>query len=68
VNLGRSETCEPVAVELKKRGVPFLLHTGDLDRTGEALRELNAPIMAKPSGAEEVVAKLFGLHGSCEPA
>ena len=68
VNLGRSETCEPVAVELKKRGVPFLLHTGDLDRTGEALRELNAPMMAKPSGAEEVVAKLFGLHGSCEPA
>ena len=53
---------------MKKRGVPFLLQTGDLDRTGEALRELNAPIMAKPSGAEEVVAKLFGLRRSCEPA
>ena len=32
VNLGKGETCEPVAVELRARGVPFLLHTGDLDR------------------------------------
>ena len=49
VNLGHGETCEPIAVELRKRRIPFLLHTGDLDRAGEALRDLEAPIMAKPS-------------------
>ena len=68
VNLGQGETCEPVAVDLRKRGIPFLLHTGDLDRAGEALRDLEAPILAKPSGAEDVVSKLLGLNGQFEPA
>ncbi len=68
VNLGKGETCEPVAIELRKRNIPFLLHTGDLDRAGEALRDLEAPIVAKPSGAEDVVSRLFGLEGQCEPA
>ncbi len=68
VNLGQGETCEPIALELKKRGIPFLLHTGDLDRAGEALRDLEAPILAKPSGAEDVVSRLFGLSGQFEPA
>ena len=35
VNLGHGETCEPIAVELRKRRIPFLLHTGDLDRVLE---------------------------------
>ena len=68
VNLGKGETCEPVAVELRTRRIPFLLHTGDLNRAGEALRDLEAPIMAKPSGAEDVVSRLFGLNGQFEPA
>ncbi|HAD18161.1 MAG TPA: response regulator [Erythrobacter sp.] len=68
VNLGKGETCEPVAVELRARGVPFLLHTGDLDRAGEALRDLDAPILAKPSGADDVVSRLFGLNGQLQPA
>ena len=68
VNLGKGEPCEPVAVELRARGVPFLLHTGDLDRAGEALRDLDAPILAKPSGADDVVSRLFGLNGQLQPA
>jgi len=51
-----------------RRGVPFLLHTGDLDRAGEALRDLDAPILAKPSGADDVVSRLFGLNGQLQPA
>ena len=66
--MGKGETCEPVAVELRARGVPFLLHTGDLDRAGEALRDLDAPILAKPSGADDVVSRLFGLNGQLQPA
>jgi len=68
VNLGKGETCEPVALELRRRDIPFLLHTGDLDRAGEALRDLEAPILAKPSGADDVVSRLFGLNGQFEPA
>ncbi|KWV95352.1 MULTISPECIES: response regulator [unclassified Erythrobacter] len=68
VNLGQGETCEPVAQELRKRDVPFVLHTGDLDRAGEALRDLAAPILAKPMDAEAVVERILGLRRSCEPA
>ncbi|MBX7483724.1 response regulator [Qipengyuania qiaonensis] len=68
VNLGKGETCEAVALELKKRDIPFLLHTGDLDRTGEALRDLEAPILAKPSGAENVVSRLLGPNGELQAA
>lgn len=55
VNLGRGETCEEAAAELKRRDIPFVLHTGDLDRVGEFLRALGAPILAKPRPAEDVV-------------
>lgn len=68
VNLGRGETCEPVAIHLREQRIPFLLHTGDLDRAGEALRDLEAPILAKPSGADHVVERLFGLEGQYERA
>ena len=40
----------------------------DLDRAGEALRDLEAPIMAKPSGSDDVVARLFELRGTHETA
>ena len=30
--------------------------------------DLEAPILAKPSGAEDVVSRLFGLSGQFEPA
>lgn len=51
VNLGRGETCEHVATRLREMGVPFILHTGDLDRHGEAIRNLNATVVPKPTPA-----------------
>lgn len=61
VSLGRHETCEPTAAELSRRGIPFLLHTGDLNRVGEQLREFAAPILAKPCPSEDVVGRLLVL-------
>lgn len=61
VNLGHGETCWPIAERLAAMGVPFILHTGDLDREGERLRALDVPIIAKPSLAETVVERLLAL-------
>lgn len=54
VNLGRGETCENVAGRLRELGVPFILHTGDLDRQGEAIRRLDATVVPKPTPATQV--------------
>lgn len=54
VNLGRGETCEKIAGHLRDIGVPFILHTGDLDRHGEAIRSLNATVVPKPTPAPQV--------------
>ncbi len=61
VNLGKGATCEPVALALRKAGIPFVLHTGDLDRQGEHLRSLNAPVLAKPTVAREVAERVLRL-------
>jgi len=58
VNLGRGETCEKVAARLRRSGVPYVLHTGDLDRQGEAIRKLDAIVVPKPTPASQV-AKLM---------
>jgi DNA-binding NtrC family response regulator len=61
VNLGRGHTCEEIARELHKREIPFVLHTGDLDRAGEFLRDLAAPVIAKPRPAEDVVKQVLRM-------
>lgn len=61
VNLGGGETCERAAVELHRRGLPFVLHTGDLNRVGEFLRNFRAPIIEKPVPSDTVVARLLDL-------
>ncbi|WP_120715725.1 response regulator [Tsuneonella amylolytica] len=55
VNLGHGETCEEAARRLTEQRIPFVLHTGDLNRVGEFLRSLGAPILAKPRAADEVI-------------
>lgn len=62
VNLGRGQTCEPVAEELRRRDIPFILHSGDLDRRDETIRRLGARIIAKPASAERVVAEAFAEY------
>lgn len=64
VNLGRGETCAAAAQALRERNIPFVLNTGDLDRAGEYLRDIDAPIVPKPSSAEAVVKLLMELKSS----
>lgn len=61
VTLSATETCEPIAGRLRAAGVPFLLHSGDLDRQGEVLANLEAPVVAKPAAAEVVANRLGAL-------
>ncbi|GMM92820.1 response regulator [Qipengyuania sp. MTN3-11] len=63
VSLGGGETCQPTATELTRRGIPFLLHTGDLDRVGERLRDIDAPVIAKPRPSDDVVQRLLDMIG-----
>lgn len=55
VNLGRGETCLAVARELEKRGIRYVLHSGDLNRQDELVRQLGATHVAKPASAERVI-------------
>jgi len=61
VNLGGGETCEETARELKRRNIPFLLNTGDLNRAGEFLRGMEAPVIQKPTPSDQVVKALFAM-------
>lgn len=63
VNLGRGETCEPIAMRLRELGVPFVLHSGDLDRRGELIASLDAPLVPKPAADEAIVAGLTRAMG-----
>ena len=56
VSLGAGGTCLPVAQALEGRSVPFILHSGDLDRHEEKIRELDAELIAKPAAADKVIA------------
>ena len=61
VSLAAKKTCDATARLLHERAIPFVLHTGDLDRVGEHLRDLDAPIIPKPQSADDVVARLLAL-------
>jgi len=52
-----------VAEELRDRRIPFVLNTGDLNRSGEFLRAMRAPIIAKPNASADVVRTLLS-HGA----
>lgn len=56
VSLGEGETCFPVVQELDRLGIPFILHSGDLDRHNEMIRTLDAELIAKPAPSEKVIA------------
>ena len=49
VTLRDGETCMPVARELERRSIPYLLHSGDLNRQEGTLAALNAELIAKPA-------------------
>ncbi len=56
VSLGDGATCFPVAQKLAQLKIPYILHSGDLDRHNERIREIDAELIAKPAAAERVIA------------
>ncbi len=56
VSLADGHTCFPVAHQLKRLGIPFILHSGDLDRHNERIRTLEAARISKPAPVEMVIA------------
>ncbi|MBB3034967.1 response regulator [Alteriqipengyuania lutimaris] len=67
VTLRDGETCMPVARELEKRDIPYLLHSGDLNRQEGTLAALNAQLIAKPACSQRVVETALAL-ASTPPA
>jgi len=66
VSLARGQTCVPVARELERLGVPFLLHSGDLNRDDETVRRLGVQHISKPANADQVIAVVVSLtDGAC---
>jgi len=61
VSLKGGETCERVARELGARGIPYVLHSGDLDRQGETVARLGAPLVPKPANSQRVIAAAVEL-------
>lgn len=70
VTLKDGETCVPVARELDERGIPYLLHSGDLDRHDETVRGLGAELVAKPADAAGVIARAisYARQGDAQAA
>ena len=58
VTLGSRDTCSDIAAALLARGTPFVLHSGDLDRQGEIVANIDAPIVPKPAEPDDVVRRL----------
>lgn len=61
VHLDGGRTCAPVAERLAEKGIPFLLHTGDLQRQGELVMALGADVIQKPASDEELTRAVFNL-------
>lgn len=55
VSLQDGETCVPVARELERLGIPYILHSGDLDRQNETIRMLEAELVSKPTSSDRVI-------------
>ena len=63
----RSEPCVPLARELKRRGIPFLVHSGR-PRDRDLIGFRGAPWLDKPAEAGTLLAALTAVMGTAEPA
>ena len=61
VTLKGRENCVPVAEELDRRGIPYLLHSGDLNRADETVRNLGAKHLPKPADSDVVIETALGI-------
>ena len=59
VNLGNHETSEPVARELRARGIPFVVLSGYASEQHPPGFQ-GAPVLSKPASPRELVATLLG--------
>ena len=64
VTLRDGETCMPVARELERRDIPYLLHSGDLNRQEGTLAALKAQLIAKPACSQRVVETTVSLSAA----
>ncbi len=64
VTLRDGETCVPVARELERRSIPYILHSGDLNRQEGTLASLDAQLIAKPACSRRVVDTALSLAGT----
>nr|WP_256364606.1 response regulator [Erythrobacter sp. NAP1] len=55
VNLGVGKTCAPVARELAKRDVPFVIYSGAIDRKTTIGRAAGVPFIPKPALPADVI-------------
>lgn len=65
VSLGGGENCLPVAEELGRLGIPYVLHSADLDRHDERIAKLDAELIAKPANAADVIAAAIARCERC---
>lgn len=63
VSLSGGQTCVPVARALEQRGIPYVLHSGDLNRHNELVHSLGARHITKPTSADRVIAAAMELGG-----
>lgn len=61
VTLKGTENCVPVAKELDQRGIPYLLHSGDLNRADETVRNLGVKHLPKPADSDVVIETALGI-------
>tara|TARA_R110002072_G_scaffold9518_34_gene46101 strand:- start:2770 stop:3168 length:399 start_codon:yes stop_codon:yes gene_type:complete len=48
--------CLPIARRLQQLGIPFIVHSGDLDRSEKGLGDLDAVLVQKPAHSDKVIA------------
>lgn len=64
ITLQNGENCLPIARELERRKIPYVLHSGELEHYSADVDDLRGQRIAKPASAAAVVAKaLNGLSG-----
>lgn len=63
VSLQDGENCLPIARALDLRGIPYIIHSGDLDRQDETIRSLNVLRIAKPACSRKVIATAIEAFG-----
>ena len=59
--LQHGDTCQGVAAELRRLGIPYILHSGDLGREDEHTCDLDALLVPKPANPHHVIACALGL-------